>query len=222
MCASFGSKMKKARAPALALLAMLFFAGCGGFEPVEEKWYRRVLSGQLEPIPFSRDLRLLGYDGWRFLGKLPRTADRAAALHISIWHEVYDGAIDPVLLVSHRPDEEGATGMLGAETGRDLRRVEADILLRRTLEDGFPIFSYRAVVNGIETAHRLETPQGSRFELTLRPADRTSLPLNQDILLAEALIEGWTQRAEGATAYTMQRRTFRWYVRLDPVYADDR
>lgn len=221
MCASFRLKMKKARAPALALLAMLFLAGCGGFETPEEKWYRRVLSGQLEPVPFSRDLRLLGYDGWRYLGKLPGAAGRAAALRISIWHEVYDGAVDPVLLVSHRPEEDEATGMLGGETGRDLRRVEADILLRRTLEDGFPVFSYRAVVNGIETARRLEVPQGSRFELTLRPTRRTPLRLGTDTLMAEALIEGWTQRLEGTTSYTMQRRTFRWYLRIDPVYADD-
>lgn len=201
--------------------AVALVAGCGsGFEPLEEQWYRRVLSGQLEPIPFSRDLRLLGYDGWRYIGKLPRAAGRAAALRVSIWHEVYDGAVEPILLTSHRPAEGGETGMISARGGRDLRRVEADILLRRTLEEGFPVFTYRAVVNGIETARRLEVPPGSRFELSLRPAERMPLRAGQDIVIAEALIEGWTQRLDGAAAFTMQRRTFRWYMRLDPVYAD--
>ena len=206
---------------AAACCAAVLLSGCGGsFEPPEDQWYRRVLSGQLEPIPFSRDLHLLGYDGWRFLGKLPRATGRATALRISIWHETYDGAIEPILLTTHRPTDGNVTGMRSARGGQDLRRVDADILLRRTLEDGFPVFSYRAIVNGIETARRLEVPPGSRFELTLRPAERIPLRTGQDILLAEALIEGWTQRLDGAASFTMQRRTFRWYMRLDPVYAD--
>lgn len=199
------------------LCVALCLSGCGGFESQEDGWYRRILSGQLQPMPFSHDLQLLGYQGWHFIGKLPRRGARATAVRVSLWHDVYDGIVEPVLLVSHRPPPDEGSGFYTVPEGGDLRRVQADLLLRRTLEDGYPVFTSRMLVNGVEVTRRLEVPEGSRFDLTLLPATRSTLRLGEEIAVAEATIEGWTQRVAGETSYTTQRRTFRWFLRLDPI-----
>lgn len=201
-------------------LAALLVAGCGELQTEESSWFRKVRSGHFQQVPFSRDLTLLGYDGWSHVGRLPWSQRNAEAIQVQLWHEVYEGVLEPDLLTSHQPETGTASGSWTARQA-PVRRVRSDLLLIRRTKNGLPRYTYRAVLNDIEVSAELEVPEGSRFELKLEPVEAGTLRMDKPTLLGEAVIEGYSQRKGGTTSYTMNRRLFRWYVLFSAVNADD-
>ena len=201
-------------------LAAFLVAGCGELQSEESSWFRQVRSGHFQQIPFSRDLTLLGYDGWSHVGRLPWTQRKAEAIQVRLWHEVHEGVLEPELVVSHKPETDRVSGSWTARQA-PVRQVRADLLLIRRTDTGLPRYTYRAVINDVEVSAELEVPEGGRFELTLEPQASGSLRMDEPTLLGEAMIDGYSQRKAGSTSYTMNRRLFRWYVMFSAVNADD-
>ena len=201
-------------------MVSLGLTGCDEIRTEESSWYRQVRSGTFKQIPFSHDLTLLGYQGWSYVGKLPLAHRRADVVHVQLWHEVYDGAIEPDLLISHKPKKNERTGSWTAKQ-RAIREVRMDVLLIRRMENGLPKYTYRTVVNGIKRSAELEVPEGGRFELNLIPPTAGTFRMNQPLLIGEAIIEGYTHKKGGKTSYTMNRRLFRWFASFETAHADD-
>jgi hypothetical protein len=202
--------------PLTAFLAIAFlFTACDRIESPEDRWYDRLGSGQLIALPFSHDLEVLGYQGWRFMGKLPRAATKADIVQFRIWYDVTAGEVEPEPVLSHRPADGTALGAWAVDSTLG-RRVEVDVLLAKSMESGTPAYICRTRVNGREITQTLELPKAFRHEVTLSPPEaKQKLPIGESVRLATAHIGSWSGGDAGKTATFRRERSFTWFLELD-------
>jgi len=207
--------MKKGCAIGVLASAFLIPCGCSRVEAPEDSWYRRLGKGSLISLPFSHDLEVLGFSGWRFLGKLPRSATESDSVQFSLWHEVWEGEIEPDQISSGRPPPGTYHGAWNMEGPQSLR-ADIDILLERSMDIGRPVYSERIIVNAQELRGPMELPEAYRFEVTLeKPPENLKISMGEPILLAAARVRSWSQREDGKPTLFLKERTFRWYVLME-------
>jgi hypothetical protein len=166
-------------------------------------------------VPFSHELELLEYQGWRFLGKLPGKALAGAHVQFAIWHEDADGA-------SGRRAEAVTFNGSWPTRDSDARRVELDILIHREWVDSLPVFRYRAVVNRQVVTGTLEVPDSYRQDIATRPAESTiPIVLGEPILLGVANLASWRTQEGSKTTFVMRPQEYRWYIQFDVVGTAD-
>ena len=205
------TRLRPALAGGLCLLAA---AGCDHIASPRDQWYRAVRAGTLAPVPFSHDLGLLGYSGWQFIGKLPLALAHADTIEFAVWvreegpadTDPGEGPAPADILRSNWPPNPDTP-----------RRIEVDLLILRTLEDGRPVYRYRAVVNGHELNRTLPAPDGYRHELTVAPPPPPArIQPGQPIPLGTATLTTWSREDGDRVAYTLDTRTFSWFLQLAP------
>lgn len=190
------------------LLMLVCQTSCGPIPSVEDQWYRRIRGGELMPVPFSHELKVLGYQGWRYIGKLPPDAAEADAIAFRLWFETDDPPPDP----APPPAAEGRWPI--ARDG-DPRRVDIDLILQREVKYGEARVSYRALINGRNVWGQLPIPPGYRQSITASPVrEPVPLVMDQPIPLGTATLEAWTAHEAGRVRYVMRNQAYRWFVRL--------
>ena len=201
----------------LLLLGLLLpLTGCGWFAAPEDPWYRKVRRGQLASVPFSHDLELLQYKGWRYIGKLPSEALTGEHVQFAIWHENADGK-------SSRGSSTAETfNGSWPTTDPDSRRVELDILINREWVDGLPVFRYRAIVNQQVVAGILDVPDSYRQDISTRPPEtKTPIVVGEPIPIGTADLASWRTRDGGKTTFVMRPQEYHWFIQFDVVGAAD-
>jgi hypothetical protein len=200
---------------------ILVAGGCSRVEAPEDAWYRGIGKGIIISIPFSHDLEVLGFRGWRFLGKLPRSARQADIVQYSLWHEVWEGEIEPNQISSGRPPPGTYHGAWNMEDAESLR-VDIDILLERSMEIGRPVYTERILVNGQQHRRPLELPEAYRYEMMLeKTPDQLEIKAGEPILLATGRFRSWSQGDDGKPTRFLKERTFRWYLLIDSTRGEE-
>ena len=204
----------------LVLAAAVLTSGCGQVEAPEDGWYRHLGKGRMISLPFSRDLEVMGLRGWQFLGKMPRAAKGADVIRYSIWHEVWEGEIEPEQIVSGQPPPGTYHGAWNVEDAESLR-IDLDILLDRSAAGGRPIYSQRIIINGQEHRRPLELPDAYRYEVELEDSPgRLKIQESQPILLSTGRFRSWTQGGDGTRRQRLKERVFRWYLLVESTHGD--